>query len=393
MGFYAWKRAMSAAPHFVSDTLSASNDHLCQTDEHFVRLINVVKRFGDTTAVHHLDLSVAKSEIFALLGSSGCGKSTLMRMLAGLEPMTSGQIFIDGQDISTLPPYRRPVNMMFQSYALFPHMNVVNNIAFGLRQEGISRHEREHRVHEALELVQMAHLAKRMPAQLSGGQQQRVALARSLVKRPKLLLLDEPMSALDRQIRQRTQFELIDILQKVGVTCMIVTHDQDEAMTMAHRMAVMDEGEILQIGSPSDIYRYPNCQFVAKFIGITNIFEGNVTEDKADHVVVATPEISHPLFIAHGITGFMGMPIAVSIRPENIRLEPMVDDFDEPYNWTVGIIVNIAYMGAYNNYHVKTATGKTIIAQVPGRYLDAMPALGESALLKWSATAGVALAA
>ncbi|MFL6701306.1 MAG: ABC transporter ATP-binding protein, partial [Paraburkholderia graminis] len=225
--------------------------------DNFVQVVDVVKKFGETVAVKQVNLSVKKGELFALLGSSGCGKSTLLRMLAGLETVTSGKILIDGEDLAQLPPYRRPVNMMFQSYALFPHMTVESNVAFGLKQEGVAKAELKDRVQTALELVQMGRFAKRKPHQLSGGQQQRVALARSLVKRPKLLLLDEPMSALDKQIRQRTQIELVNILDKVGVTCIMVTHDQEEAMTMAGRLAVMSEGEIVQLGTPHEVYEYP----------------------------------------------------------------------------------------------------------------------------------------
>lgn len=361
-------------------------------DEHFVRLVDVVKQFEGSTAVRHLDLSIRKSEIFALLGSSGCGKSTLLRMLAGLETMTSGAIYVDGQDISSLPPYERPVNMMFQSYALFPHMTVAANVAFGLKQEGIPREQRNERVDEVLDLVQMRRYARRMPYQLSGGQQQRVALARSLVKRPKLLLLDEPMSALDRKIRQRTQFELMDILKKVGVTCIIVTHDQDEAMTMANRMAVMDDGEILQIGAPDQIYRYPNSSFIAQFIGVSNIFNGSVIEEKSDHIVVESDLLEHPLFIAHRVAVQVGMEIAVSIRPENIIVKRLPAIFKDTFNWSSGVVSNIAYMGAYSVYYVRINEKKTIIAQVSSQNLDEMPGLGEMALLQWDAHAGVALA-
>lgn len=249
--------------------------------EDYVQIIDVEKKFGDVIAVHNLSLSIRKNEVFALLGSSGCGKSTLLRMMAGLEIPTSGRILIDGEDLSKLPPFRRPVNMMFQSYALFPHMTVENNVAYGLKQEGIAKSEIKERVEAVLELVQMQNYKLRKPHQLSGGQQQRVALARSLVKRPKLLLLDEPMSALDKKIRQQTQFELGNILFKVGVTCVMVTHDQEEAMTMADRIAVMTEGEIVQIGTPNEVYEAPSSRFTAEFIGSTNMFEGKLTDRKS----------------------------------------------------------------------------------------------------------------
>ncbi|HHX4428510.1 TPA: ABC transporter ATP-binding protein, partial [Burkholderia contaminans] len=249
---------------------------MLKPNDAFVRIENVVKKFGDSTAVDNVNLTIAKNELFALLGSSGCGKSTLLRMLAGLETATSGKIFVDGEDLASLPPYRRPVNMMFQSYALFPHMTVESNVAFGLKQEGTPKQEIKERVADALALVQMSKYAQRKPHQLSGGQQQRVALARSLVKRPKLLLLDEPMSALDKKIRQKTQLELVNIIEKVDVTCVMVTHDQEEAMTMASRLAVMSEGKIVQIGAPGEVYEFPNSRFSAEFIGSTNLFEGRV---------------------------------------------------------------------------------------------------------------------
>jgi putrescine transport system ATP-binding protein len=273
-----------------------------KSDE-FVRIENVVKKFGDSTAVDNVNLSIAKNELFALLGSSGCGKSTLLRMLAGLETVTSGRIFVDGEDLAAMPPYKRPVNMMFQSYALFPHMSVEANIAFGLKQEGTPKNEIKERVADALNLVQMSKYAQRKPHQLSGGQQQRVALARSLVKRPKLLLLDEPMSALDKKIRQKTQLELVNIIEKVDVTCVMVTHDQEEAMTMAGRLAVMSEGRIVQIGSPSQVYEFPNSRFSAEFIGSTNLFEGTVVADEPDHIFVESEDLESHIYVSHGITG------------------------------------------------------------------------------------------
>ncbi|MEA3131527.1 MAG: putrescine transport system ATP-binding protein, partial [Paraburkholderia sp.] len=308
--------------------------------ENFVQIVDVVKKFGETEAVKGVNLSVKKGELFALLGSSGCGKSTLLRMLAGLESITSGKILIDGEDLAQLPPYRRPVNMMFQSYALFPHMTVEANVAFGLKQEGVPKSELKGRVQSALDLVQMGRFAKRKPHQLSGGQQQRVALARSLVKRPKLLLLDEPMSALDKQIRQRTQIELVNILDKVGVTCMMVTHDQEEAMTMADRLAVMSEGEIIQLGTPHEVYEYPNSRFSAEFIGSTNLFEGHTVEDEPDHVFIETPDLPVHLYVSHGITGPLGMPVTISVRPERIALTRKPPE--GAYNWGKGVVTNIA---------------------------------------------------
>ena len=243
--------------------------------EGFLSTQNLVKRFGDFTAVNDVSLSVRKGEIFALLGSSGCGKSTLLRMLAGFETPSSGNILLGGQDIGALPPYERPLNMMFQSYALFPHLTVAQNIAFGLQREGLPKAQITARVDEMLALVQLQNYASRKPQQLSGGQQQRVALARSLAKKPQLLLLDEPLGALDKKLRERTQFELVNIIEAVGVTVVMVTHDQEEAMTMASRIAVMSEGRVLQVGTPREVYEYPNCRFVADFIGNVNLLDGH----------------------------------------------------------------------------------------------------------------------
>jgi len=352
--------------------------------DQFIQIVDVVKKFGDTVAVKGVNLSVKKGELFALLGSSGCGKSTLLRMMAGLETVSSGRILIDGEDLAQLPPYRRPVNMMFQSYALFPH-------AFGLKQEGVPKAELNERVQSALELVQMGRFAKRKPHQLSGGQQQRVALARSLVKRPKLLLLDEPMSALDKQIRQRTQIELVNILDQVGVTCVMVTHDQEEAMTMADRLAVMSEGEIIQLGTPHEVYEYPNSRFSAGFIGSTNLFEGHTVEDEPDYVFIETPDLPCRLYVSHGITGPLGMPVTISVRPERIALTRKPPE--GAYNWGKGVVTNIAYMGGYSLYHVKLEGGKTVIANVTSLALTEIdpPTWGDEVYVRWSASAGVVL--
>ncbi|AFT85563.1 putrescine transport system ATP-binding protein [Paraburkholderia phenoliruptrix BR3459a] len=370
---------------------AGSNAAVSDAADNFVQVVDVVKKFGETVAVKGVNLSVKKGELFALLGSSGCGKSTLLRMLAGLETVTSGKILIDGEDLAQLPPYRRPVNMMFQSYALFPHMTVESNVAFGLKQEGVPKAELKERVQTALELVQMGRFAKRKPHQLSGGQQQRVALARSLVKRPKLLLLDEPMSALDKQIRQRTQIELVNILDKVGVTCIMVTHDQEEAMTMASRLAVMSEGEIVQLGTPHEVYEYPNSRFSAEFIGSTNLFEGHTVEDEPDHVFIETPDLTCRLYVSHGITGPLGMPVTISVRPERIALTRKPPE--GAFNWGKGVVSNIAYMGGYSLYHVKLDGGKTVIANVTSLALTEIdpPTWGDEVYVRWSASAGVVL--
>ncbi len=331
----------------------------------FLQIKRIVKKFDDVFAVDEVTLDIQKGEIFALLGSSGCGKSTLLRMLAGFETPTSGQILLAGQDIGALAPYERPINMMFQNYALFPHLSVWDNIAFGLRREGMSKDKIEQQVTRMLELVQLKPYAKRKPHQLSGGQQQRVALARSLAKSPKLLLLDEPLAALDAKLRQRTQLELVNIIEQVGVTCVMVTHDQEEAMTMATRIGVMSEGKILQIGQPADIYETPNCRFVADFIGSVNLFKGSVAVDEADHVVIDSPACRH--YVSHGITGTEGMEVHVAVRPEKMSIQTgMPADSEREsmaevgFNVVHGVIEDIAYLGSLTTYHVKLGSGMVV---------------------------------
>ena len=332
----------------------------------FLQIRRVVKQFDEVFAVDDVSLDIQQGEIFALLGSSGCGKSTLLRMLAGFEVPTSGQIMLAGKDIVSLAPYERPINMMFQSYALFPHLSVWDNIAFGLRRDAMPKAEMEARVTQMLELVQLKAYAKRKPHQLSGGQQQRVALARSLAKRPQLLLLDEPLGALDAKLRERTRLELVDIIEQVGVTCVMVTHDQEEAMVMATRIGVMSEGKILQIGRPSDIYETPNCRFVADFIGSVNLFKGTVDVDEADHVVISSPECLH--YVSHGITGTAGMTVHVAVRPEKMTIQPERPRDDEResleqvgFNIAQGVIKDLAYLGSLTTYHVQLDGTATVV--------------------------------
>lgn len=334
----------------------------------YLQIQGVVKKFGDNYAVDHIDLDIEQHEIFALLGSSGSGKSTLLRMLAGMETPNQGKIILDGQDITKLAPYERPINMMFQSYALFPHMTVEQNIAFGLKQDKMPKAEISARVEEMLRLVQMTKFAKRKPHQLSGGQQQRVALARSLAKRPKILLLDEPLGALDKKLRQQTQLELVNTLEQVGVTCIMVTHDQEEAMTMATRVAIMSEGQLQQVGTPSDVYDFPNSRFTAEFIGETNIFEGTVIEDHADYAVIQCPELANPIRIDHGLGGPTEQDLWVSIRPEDIDLHKDKPEYSNEFNCEQGTVKEIAYLGSYAIYHVKLANGRIIKSQVPAPY-------------------------
>ncbi|WP_119352569.1 ABC transporter ATP-binding protein [Azohydromonas sediminis] len=358
-------------------------------DATFLQIQDVVKDFDGFKAVNHVSLDVAKGEIFALLGSSGCGKSTLLRMLAGFEKPTSGRIVLAGRDLATLPPYERPMNMMFQSYALFPHLTVWDNIAFGLRREGMPKARIAERVEAMLKLVQLERFAQRKPHQLSGGQQQRVALARSLAKQPQLLLLDEPLGALDKKLREQTQIELVNIIESVGVTCVMVTHDQEEAMTMASRIAIMSEGRFLQVGAPSEIYETPTSRFVADFIGNVNLMDGSVIVDEPDHVVIDCADCKH--YVGHGITGTKGMAVSVALRPEKIHLSRRkpADEF----NSVAGTIKELSYFGSFTVYHVQLASGamlKVSLANIQ-RHRDDEFTWGDTVWAHWSRTAPVVL--
>jgi putrescine transport system ATP-binding protein len=327
--------------------------------EPFIKIEGITKKFDDFVAVDNIDLDIYKGELFSLLGGSGCGKTTLLRMLAGFETPNAGRIFIDGVDMTDIPPYQRPVNMMFQSYALFPHMSVEKNIAYGLNRDGIEKHEVKRRVDEILEMVELGQFSKRMPHQLSGGQRQRVALARSLVKRPKVLLLDEPLGALDKRLREQTQFELMNIQSELGITFVVVTHDQEEAMTLSTRIAVMDTGRFVQIGTPPEIYEFPESRLIASFIGNTNIFEGRIKENSPDHVTVGAKNPECDIRIDHGSSVPEGTKVWVSVRPEKIKLSKTPPDAKAP-NQLKGIVSNIAYLGKLSTYHV-TVDGKTNI--------------------------------
>jgi putrescine transport system ATP-binding protein len=356
----------------------------------YLQIRDVVKDFSGFKAVNHVSVDIAKGEIFALLGSSGCGKSTLLRMLAGFETPTSGQIVLDGKDLAGLPPYQRPINMMFQSYALFPHLTVWDNIAFGLKREGCT--EIEARVEAMLKLVQLTKFAKRKPHQLSGGQQQRVALARSLAKQPQLLLLDEPLGALDKKLREQTQIELVNIIESVGVTCVMVTHDQEEAMTMASRIAVMSEGRFLQVGAPGDIYETPATRFVADFIGNVNLMDGTLSVDEPDHCVVDSADCRH--YVGHGITGTQGMAVTVALRPEKIQISRQAPD-EAGFNAAAGKIKEMSYFGSFTVYHVQLASGallKVSQANVQ-RHKDEELTWGDEVWLHWSRSAHIVLTA
>lgn len=331
-----------------------------------IEITNLVKVFDDYVAVNNISLDIYKGEFFSLLGPSGCGKTTLLRMLAGFEAPTSGTIFLEGEDMAKIPPYERPVNMMFQSYALFPHMTVEDNIAFGLKQERMKKAEIKKRVDEMLALVQLGPFAKRKPHQLSGGQKQRVALARSIIKKPKLLLLDEPLGALDKRLREKTQFELMTIQEELGITFVIVTHDQEEAMTVSSRIAVMDSGELVQVATPAEIYEYPNSRYVAEFIGDVNIFEGTIADISTKQTVIESFETDVPLVCNQGVGAVVGAQAWVAVRPEklNIALTP---PHDPTINCVEGEVWDIGYLGDMSIYHVKLKNEKMVIASEVNR--------------------------
>ncbi len=345
---------------------------------------SATRRFGDVVAVDRVDLAIGQGEFFALLGESGCGKTTLLRMIAGFELPDEGRILIDGQDMSRTPPYDRPVNMVFQSYALFPHMSVAQNVGYGLRQEGMARSERDDRVAEVLSLVELSALAKRKPHQLSGGQRQRVALARGLAKRPKILLLDEPLGALDRKLRERTQFELMALQARTGTTFILVTHDQEEAMTMSNRIAVMRAGRIHQIGPPRELYEDPNSRFVADFIGSANLLEGEVLGTEAGTARVRLQAGGHTVAIESdaGASFSKGQPVTVMVRPEKREAGRQV--FGGPKELT-GQVVDIAYLGDLSIYHVAIADGiKVQVAMANRQHRQGKPLeRGEGVHLAW----------
>ncbi len=356
----------------------------------YINIESVTKKFGEFVAVNDVSLKVYRGELFCLLGGSGCGKTTLLRMLAGFEEPTTGRIFIDGVDMTGIPPYERPVNMMFQSYALFPHMTVEQNVAFGLKQDGLPKREIATRVADILNLVKLTQFAKRKPHQLSGGQRQRVALARSLVKRPKLLLLDEPLGALDKKLREHTQFELVNLQEQLGVTFMVVTHDQEEAMTLSSRIGVMDAGRIVQIGTPKDIYEYPNCKYVAEFIGNINTFQGQMIEDEPDHVRIASPEMEGTIYVNHGVSAASDAVVWAAVRPEKIQIS--VEPPEQKDNVTRGVVKEIAYMGDMSIYLVQLSTGKMMRVTQPNSYRHADDITWEQQVyLHWHASSPVVL--
>jgi putrescine transport system ATP-binding protein len=356
----------------------------------YVRIDHVTKKFDDVYAVDDVSLDIYQGEFFSLLGSSGCGKSTLLRMMAGLERPTSGRIYIDGADVTDIPAYSRPVNMMFQSYALFPHMTVEQNVEFGLKQDRMPRKERAERVGEMLSLLQIAGLRKRKPDQLSGGQRQRVALARTLAKHPKLLLLDEPLGALDKRLRESAQFELVNLQERIGITFVTVTHDQEEAMTMSTRIAVMNAGQILQVDTPTAIYEYPEYRFVADFIGLVNLFEGKVVEVLGDQLLVESP-IGRTLQMHTLHPHPIGTPVIVAIRPEKVRL--CSDYREDGVNQIKGVVEDIAYLGDVSIYRVRVSpqmlVEMTLTNVLPRMEQDLT--WGQEVAMEWSPNSGVVL--
>lgn len=360
----------------------------------FIEFRNVTKRFGSFTAVNDLSLKIYEKEFFALLGGSGCGKTTLMRMLAGFETPTSGQIFLDGQDLAGIPPHRRPSNMMFQSYALFPHMSVEKNIAFGLKQDNLPKDEIEGRVAEMLRLTKLEPFAKRKPHQLSGGQRQRVALARSLAKRPKVLLLDEPLGALDRKLREETQFELMALQEELAMTFLIVTHDQEEAMTVADRIAVMDHGELVQVATPAEIYEAPNSKFVADFIGDVNLIEAKVVEANENGSRLKAVIGDFLIETDQSSKASAGDTVWYAIRPEKVRV---AKGKTEPgsVNAITGPVWDIAYLGDVSIFHAKIGAGdhdilRSTVANV-SRLVENPITWDDDVILSFDRDAGVIL--
>jgi len=353
---------------------------------------SVSKTFGAFTAVESVNLRIFRGEMFALVGASGCGKTTLLRMLAGFANPSSGRILIEDVDMTNVPPHQRPVNMMFQSYALFPHMTVEDNIGYGLRRMTLDGAAKSKRIQDALDMVQLGPLRKRKPHQLSGGQRQRVALARALIRRPKVLLLDEPLSALDKKLREQTQFELMNIQSQVGITFVFVTHDQDEAMALSTRIAVMNRGQVVQVGMPAEIYEFPQDRFVADFIGTTNLFEGTVSGTEPGHFIVRSSEAGCDLIVDELSRCVSGQRVWVALRPEKIRLskEPAGG---ERVNQIKGVVWELGYLGNRSTYRIKTETGKlvTVFAQNERRSSEWSIDWSDEVYLSWTANCAVLL--
>jgi putrescine transport system ATP-binding protein len=379
---------VAAAPKSIADRPWLDPDAKPQ-----IVIESVNKTFGAFTAVDSVNLRIYKGEMFALVGASGCGKTTLLRMLAGFATPTGGRILIEDADMTKVPPHERPVNMMFQSYALFPHMTVEQNIGYGLRRmTTVDTPTKLKRVREALDMVQLGAMAKRKPHQLSGGQRQRVALARALIRRPKVLLLDEPLSALDKKLREQTQFELMNIQSQVGITFVFVTHDQDEAMALSTRIAVMNRGQVVQVGTPSEIYEFPQSRFVADFIGTTNLFEGTVSGTEPGHILVQSVEAGCELIVDELGRFGSGQRVWVALRPEKIRLSKQPVPGNR-FNQVKGTVWELGYLGNRSTYRIKTETGKlvTVFAQNDRRTSEWSIDWSDEVYLSWTANCAVLL--
>lgn len=357
-----------------------------------IEIRNLTKRFGDFTAVDNVSLKIYEREFFALLGPSGCGKTTLMRMLAGFEDPSAGEILIGGQSMNSFPPHKRPVNMMFQSYALFPHMSVEKNIAFGLEMDKLPKSEIETRVKDMLRLVKLEPFASRKPHQLSGGQRQRVALARALAKRPKVLLLDEPLGALDKKLREETQFELLDLQMQLGMTFIIVTHDQDEAMTMADRIAVMDKGQFIQISPPAELYEQPHTKYIADFIGDINLIEGRVTHNERGRVTLDSDMTGGRIDVHAETMAGLGDKAWFALRPEKASLS-LLPPNDPTTNCARGTVWDIGYVGDLSVYHIRLDQGGTMRASIANtsRVVERPITWEDPVYITWTPDSGVIL--
>jgi len=362
------------------------------SQEPFIELQSLSKHFDNFAAVDDVSLKIYRGELFTILGGSGCGKSTLLRMLAGFEQPSGGRILIDGSDITATPAYERPVNMMFQSYAVFPHMTVEQNVAYGLKKERMPKDQVAQRVQEMLKMVQLSDFAKRKPDQLSGGQSQRVALARALIKRPKVLLLDEPLAALDKKLREQTQFELMNLQDQLGITFVVVTHDQEEAMTLATRIAVMNAGKFVQIGTPSEVYEFPQNRFVADFFGQINAFEATVLASDGEHLSVRLENSDSEIRTRHNQRLEPGTRCTIGVRPEKLLISTEAPS-REGHTVTRGVVEDLAYYGNRSLYRVRSQDGHVIqvSAQNYQRSAELLLEWDDEVFLSWDSSCSVVL--